>query len=114
MSELSVAKITTTDDTTPLFFTTGNNQSGFIKVETANDEILFAGTPRFTGAIPVAGEAFDQANTATTIAGEAFDQANTATTIAGEAFDQANTAYDTANTKTSTGKAIAMAIVFGG
>ena len=100
MSELSVAKITTTDDTTPLFFTTGNNQSGFIKVETANDEILFAGTPRFTGAIPVAGEA--------------FDQANTATTIAGEAFDQANTAYDTANTKTSTGKAIAMAIVFGG
>jgi len=100
MSELSVAKITTTDDTTPLFFTTGNNQSGFIKVETANDEILFAGTPRFTGAIPVASEA--------------FDQANTATTIAGEAFDQANTAYDTANTKTSTGKAIAMAIVFGG
>ena len=36
----------------------------------------------------------------------AFDAANAA-------YDQANTAYNQANTKVSTGKAIAMAIVFG-
>jgi len=106
MSTLSVSQITTGDNTTPLLFTTGNGTSGFIKVETANDQILFSGTPRFTGAISgvapteaftTANAGFTQANTARTHANAAFGQANTATTNAGNAFGQANTARNHAN-----------------
>jgi hypothetical protein len=108
MSTLSVSQITTSDNTTPLLFTTGNASSGFIKVQSANDEILFSGTPRFTGSISgvaptaafttanlaytQANSAYDQSNTATTIGQAAFGQANTATTIGQAAFTQANTA----------------------
>jgi hypothetical protein len=58
-----------------------------------------------------ANAAFETANNATDIyarnhANSAFNQANTV-------FIQANAAFDAANTKVSTGKAIAMSIVFG-
>ncbi len=128
MSTLSVSQITTSDNTTPLLFTTGNASSGFIKVQSANDEILFSGTPRFTGSISgvaptaafttanlaytQANSAYDQANTATTIGQSAFGQANTATTIGQAAFGQANTAttigqaaFTQANTATTIGQA---------
>jgi len=128
MSTLSVSQITTSDNTTPLLFTTGNASSGFIKVQSANDEILFSGTPRFTGSISgvaptaafttanlaytQANSAYDQSNTATTIGQSAYDQANTATTIGQSAFGQANTAttigqaaFGQANTATTIGQA---------
>lgn len=57
--------------------------------------------------------AFALANNAANVAYQAADVANGSSGIAIGAFDQANTAYDTANTKASTGKAIAMTIVFG-
>ena len=129
MSTLSISQITTGDNTTPLLFTTGNASSGFIKVQSANDEILFSGKPRFTGTISgvaptaafnTANLAYAQANTALTTGQAAFGQANTAATIGSAAFGKANTAatigsaaFDQANTAVSTGKAIAMAIVFG-
>lgn len=107
MSKLAVGIIESSDVLTDLVFTTANTNSGNIRVFSANDTILFSGTPRFTGPVPVASDAFTQANTARNQGNSAFTQANVS-------FAQANTAFDKANTGASTGKAIAMAIVFGG
>ena len=43
MSKLAVAQIETGDALTPLTITTGNATSGFIKVESANSNIVFTG-----------------------------------------------------------------------
>lgn len=110
MSTLSVTIIKTGDEETPLSFTTGNTNSGSIKVEAANSDVVFFGNARITGGLTANG--VDVLNLSAGI-GLAYAQANVAYTQANTAYDTANTAYDTANTKASTGKAIAMAIVFG-
>ena len=51
---------------------------------------------------------------ASQIVGSAFTVANAAYTTANNAYIVANASFNAANTKASTGKAIAMAIVFGG
>jgi hypothetical protein len=117
MSTLSVTVIKTGDEETPLSFTTGNTNSGSIKVEAANNDVVFFGNARITGGLTANGVdvlnlsagiglAYTQANVA-------YTQANVAYTQANVAYTQANNAYSTANNAASTGKAIAMAIVFG-
>lgn len=138
MSTLSVTRITSGDVDTPLSLTTGNTNSGSIKVEAANDDIIFFGTAKITGSLTANGidileipdkvnRAYDQANTARDHANTAHtsanagllqantarDHANNAYATSNLAFTQANNAYLTANNAASTGKAIAMAIVFG-
>jgi hypothetical protein len=90
MSRLTVSRIDTENSTTPLTITTGNNSSGFIKVETANDQVVFSGTARFittpvglapTAAFTTANLAFSQANLALTTANSAF--ANSSGTFSG-------------------------------
>jgi hypothetical protein len=49
MSKLTVSLINTENDTTPLVLSTGNTLSGFIKVETANSDLVFSGNTRFLG-----------------------------------------------------------------
>lgn len=103
MSQLVVAKVTTENNTTPLIFTTANSSSGFIKFESANDDVLIAGSFKFTGNISgnFVGYATESYAQSIGTAG------NNYTITVGAA------ANNWANTKTSTGKAIAMAIVFG-
>lgn len=103
MSTLSVTIIKTGDELTPLSFTTGNTNSGSIKVEAANTDVVFFGNARITGGLTANG--VDVLNLSSGI-GAAYTQANVA-------YTQANNAYSTANNAASTGKAIAMAIVFG-
>ena len=55
----------------------------------------------------------DDATTASLYANGAYLTANSGSSYANSAYIQANSAFSTANTKASTGKAIAMAIVFG-
>jgi len=50
---------------------------------------------------------------ASSYANSAYSTANSGSSYANSAYIQANSAFSTANTKASTGKAIAMAIVFG-
>jgi len=61
-----------------------------------------------------ANAAFIQANTPNYVANSASIYANGAFTVANSSFIQANAAFTTANSAASTGKAIAMSIVFGG
>lgn len=103
MSTLSVTKITTGDELTPLSFTTGNNNSGSIKVEAANGDVVFFGNARITGGLTANG--VDVLNLSGSI--------DAARSHANNAYNQANIAYNQANTGTSLGKAIAMVIVFG-
>jgi hypothetical protein len=83
MSTLTVARINTESNSTPLIIETGNNTSGFLKLESANDEMLFSGTARFAkGIVGLApSAAFDTANVAFDKANAAL--ANTTTTIDG-------------------------------
>lgn len=99
MSTLAVAKIESVDATTDLIISSANTNTGNVRVFASNNTILFSGNPVFTGTLPGIEPA--------------FSQANTARTHANSAFAQANTARDSANNAASTGKAIAMAIVFG-
>jgi hypothetical protein len=55
----------------------------------------------------------DSATVASSYANSAYLTANSGSSYANSAYIQANSAFSTANTKASTGKAIAMAIVFG-
>lgn len=128
MSTISVSRITSGDVDTPLIFTTGNTTSGSIKVEAANAEVVLFGVARITGGLisngvdilTSFGSVFDQANTAEVLAETSFSQANlvfgvanTGFGVANLGFSHANAAFSAANNAASTGKAIAMAIVFG-
>jgi hypothetical protein len=85
MSTLRVSKIETAAVDEDLVLTTGNTSGPTFSLSSANDNIYFNGTAVF----------------------------ETASFAPIEAYDQANTAFTTANNAASTGKAIAMAIVFG-
>jgi type II secretory pathway pseudopilin PulG len=70
--------------------------------------------------LPHANAAYDAANSSSSYANSAFEAANTAggedswaRDTANSAGVYANSSFSTANTKASTGKAIAMSIVFG-
>jgi predicted dinucleotide-utilizing enzyme len=89
MSVLSVTTITTGDASTPLTFQTGNTNGGSIKVESGNDDVIFSGTARITGPIFAAGVNVSQT------------------------FTVANLAFNTANSKTSNARSVAISILFG-
>ena len=93
MSTLRVSRIETSAIDEDLILTTGNTSSPTFSISSANDNIYFNGTPVFENADFAPIEAYTQANTALTTGQSAFAAANNAA---------------------STGKAIAMAIVFGG
>ena len=65
MSKLTVGTIDTPDNTTPLLMETGSGAAGGqIKLESANDNIVFDGTTVFTGQIPRDTWVSNQANAA--------------------------------------------------
>jgi hypothetical protein len=130
MSTLSVSIIETPDEFSDLILKTGNTLGPTLIMSSSNDTIFLNGTlngltfPELNAAIEyafvtandaanVAYAAADTANASASIASFGYLQANTARDLANSAFLQANTARDLANTAVSTGKAIAMAIVFG-
>jgi hypothetical protein len=69
-----------------------------------------------SGVLPTAhaNSAFSHANAAFTTANTAFFEADSAASYANSAFIAANSSFTKANTAPTTGKAIAMSIVFGG
>jgi hypothetical protein len=92
MSTLRVSKVETAAVDEDLVLTTGNTSGPTLSISSANDNIYFNGTPVFETSSFAPIEAYDQANTA---------------------LSTAQAAFSTANNAASTGKAIAMAIVFG-
>lgn len=110
MSTLKVATIQTPDETTPLTLQTGNLSGAKLILNDANDTIYLFGT--------LNGLTFPEVNTAVAFAyASANDAANIAYTTANNAANVAYAAADAANAAAAqgitTGKAIAMAIVFG-
>lgn len=103
MSTLTVARIDTETNTTPLVITTGNTLSSVIKIETANADANFgnknirANTFIGDGSQLTGVSASDVAAQYT--ANLAFDKANTVQYTANLAFDKANAAL--ANTTTT-------------
>lgn len=109
MSTLSVSIIETPDVFSDLTLKTGNTLGPTLVMSSSNDTIFLNGTlngltfPEINTAIEYA---YTTANNAANVAYAAADTANASASIAIAAFDKANTTV-------STGKAIAMAIVFG-
>lgn len=66
MSTLSVSYITTPSNTTPLILSSANDQAAFIRVEAANNDIIFNGFTKFNGGLSSSSinAAFDTANAA--------------------------------------------------
>ena len=97
--------------------------AGVLPTATANSAAIYA-NGAFTSANSAgsyANSAFATANSAGSYANSAFTAANSAITTnttqnnsITAAFTQANASFNTANSAASTGKAIAMSIVFGG
>jgi hypothetical protein len=109
MSTLSVSIIETPDEFSDLIIKTGNTSGPSLVMSSSNDNIFLNGSlygltfPEINTAVSYA---YVTANNAANVAYAAADTANASASIAVAAFDKANTAV-------STGKAIAMAIVFG-
>ena len=98
MSTLSVSNITTPSNTTPLVLSSANSQAAFVRVEAANNDIVFGGTTKFLGAFSSALFYSDSINAAFVVANASYNVANTVSaTVLTAAFNTANAAYGYAN-----------------
>ena len=91
MSTLSVSNITTPTNTTPLVLSTSNSQAAFVRVEAANNDIIFNGTTKFLGTLSAAYIQSDSINAAFAVANASY---NTANTVSGNTV---TAAYNTTN-----------------
>ena len=105
MSKLSVSIIETPDEFSSLTLKTGNAAGPTLVMSSANDKIFLNGT--------LQGLDFPEVRDAANVAYSAADTANASSATAIGAFNQANSAFAKANSAATTGKAIAMVIVFG-
>lgn len=102
MSTLSVSNITTPSNTTPLVLSSANSQAAFVRVEAANNDIVFGGTTKFLGAFSSALFYSDSINAAFVVANASYNVANTVSaTVLTAAFNTANAAYGLANTSSA-------------
>ena len=98
MSTLSVSNITTPSNTTPLVLSSANSQAAFVRVEAANNDIVFGGTTKFLGAFSSALFYSNSINSAYNSANAAYDAANTVSgAVVTASFNTANAAYGYAN-----------------
>ena len=99
MSTLSVSNITSPTNTTPLVLSSANSQAAFLRVEAANNDIVFGGTTKFLGTLAAANLQSNSINAAFAVANASF---NTANTVSGNtvtaAYNTTNLAYTLSNT----------------
>jgi len=102
MSTLSVSNITTPSNTTPLVLSSANSQAAFVRVEAANNDIVFGGTTKFLGTFSSAGLQSNSINVAFDVANASFNIANTVSAaVVSASFNTANAAYGLANTSSA-------------
>jgi hypothetical protein len=102
MSTLSVSNITSPTNTTPLVLSSANSQAAFVRVEAANNDIVFNGTTKFLGTFSAANLQSNSINVAFDVANAAYDAANTVSgALVSASFNTANAAYGLANTSSS-------------
>jgi hypothetical protein len=102
MSTLSVSNITTPSNTTPLVLSSANSQAAFVRVEAANNDIVFGGTTKFLGTLAASYLQSNSINVAFDVANAAFDIANTVSgDVITASFNTANAAYGLANTSSA-------------
>ena len=92
MSTLSVSYITTPSNTTPLVLSSSNSQAAFVRIEAANNDIVFNGFTKFIGGFSTSSinTAFDTTNTA-------YASINSNWTVTNTVYGVANAAYGAAN-----------------
>jgi hypothetical protein len=98
MSTLSVSNITSPTNTTPLVLSSANSQAAFVRVEAANDDIIFGGTTKFLGTLSASYIQSDSINAAFGVANASYNTANTVSgnTVAAS-FNTSNAAYGFTN-----------------
>ena len=98
MSTLSVSNITTPTNTTPLVLSTSNSQAAFVRVEAANNDIIFNGTTKFLGTLAAAYIQSDSINAAFSVANASYNTANTVSgaTVAAS-YNTTNVAFASIN-----------------
>lgn len=98
MSTLSVSNITTPSNTTPLVLSSANSQAAFVRVEAANNDIIFNGTTKFLGTLAAASLQSNSINIAFDVANASFNTANTVSgaTVAAS-YNTTNVAFASIN-----------------
>lgn len=90
MSTLSVSYITSPSNTTPLVLSSANSQAAFVRIEAANNDIVFNGFTKFNGGL------------SSSSINLAFDTTNAAFAVANAVYNNANIGFISANTWANT------------
>jgi hypothetical protein len=99
MSTLSVSNITSPTNTTPLILSSANSQAAFVRIEAANNDIVFGGSTKFLGSFSSALFYSNSINVAFDVANASFNTANTVSgALVSASFNTANAAFAVANT----------------
>lgn len=99
MSTLSVSSITTPTNTTPLVLSSANSQAAFVRIEAANNDIVFNGFTKFNGGLSSSSInlAFDTTNAAFNTANAIYAAQNADYTTTNAVYNFANSAYASIN-----------------
>ena len=106
MSTLSVSNITSPTNTTPLVLSSANSEAAFVRIEAANNDIVFNGFTKFLGgfstnsinvAYDTTNSAFASINSNWTVTNTVYGVANAAFAAANNVGPQLAPAYNTAN-----------------
>ena len=100
MSTLSVSSITTPTNTTPLVLSSANSQAAFVRIEAANNDIVFNGFTKFLGGLSTSSinVAFDTTNAAFNTANAIYAAQNADYVTTNVAYASINSNWTVTNT----------------